>query len=57
LTKLDESLRRNVEIVAVRESDVSSTEIRERIRRGLSIADFVPPKVEQYIRENGLYQV
>jgi len=56
LTRLDESFRKNVEIVAVSESDVSSTEIRERIRRGLPIANLVPPKVEEYIREKGLYQ-
>jgi nicotinate-nucleotide adenylyltransferase len=56
LTRLDESFRKNAEIVAVSESDVSSTEIRERIRRGLSIANLVPPKVEEYIREKGLYQ-
>ncbi len=35
--------------------DVSSTELRERIREGKSIAAFVPDKVEKYIAEEGLY--
>ena len=35
--------------------EVSSTEIRERIRTGQSIEDFVPLRVAAYIKENGLY--
>jgi len=30
--------------------DVSATEIRERVRRGLAIGDLVPPSVEAYIQ-------
>jgi len=36
--------------------DVSSTDIRNRIRAGQSIEDLVPPAVVQYIREKGIYQ-
>lgn len=36
--------------------DVSSTEIRQRLDRGLSIGDLVSDKVERYIKENGLYR-
>ncbi len=37
-------------------SNISSTKIRERIRRGLSIDQFVPPAVAAYIQAHGLYQ-
>ena len=35
--------------------DISSTEIRRRIRNGLSISGMVPPAVEEFIRREGLY--
>ena len=37
--------------------DVSSTEIRERLAAGLSLAGLVPAEVEAYIRMHGLYQM
>jgi nicotinate-nucleotide adenylyltransferase len=37
--------------------DISSTEIRSRIRKGESITGMVPPKVEQYLREKDTFQV
>lgn len=36
--------------------DVSSTEIRRRVRAGEPIAGLVHPAVERYIRERGLYR-
>ena len=35
--------------------DVSSTEIRNRVREGLSIAGLVPPAVARHIQRHGLY--
>jgi nicotinate-nucleotide adenylyltransferase len=35
--------------------DVSATDIRERVRRGLTIHDLVTPEVEKYIKDAGLY--
>lgn len=37
-------------------SEVSSTEVRRRLRRGASIHGFVPPHVEEYIGKQGLYR-
>jgi nicotinate-nucleotide adenylyltransferase len=36
--------------------DISATALRERVRREQSIRYLVPPDVEQYIREHGLYR-
>jgi nicotinate-nucleotide adenylyltransferase len=36
--------------------DISSTQIRDSVRNGLSIDNQVPPKVAEYIKIHGLYQ-
>ena len=35
--------------------DISATAVRDRVRRGLSIRYWVPPSVEEYIRQHKLY--
>jgi nicotinate-nucleotide adenylyltransferase len=42
--------------VSTRRIDVSSTEIRERLREGKSIKGFVPESVERFIEARGLYR-
>ena len=42
--------------VSTRRVDVSSTEIRERLRGGKSIKGFVPESVERFIDARGLYR-
>lgn len=37
-------------------SNISSSEIRERIRRGLPIGGLVPPKIKDYIERHNLYK-
>lgn len=36
-------------------SNISSTKIKERLKKGLSIENFVPEKVRHYIMDNKLY--
>ena len=35
---------------------ISSSDLRERVRRGLGLRYLVPPAVEAYVREQGLYR-
>ena len=42
--------------ITTRRVDVSSTEIRARVKTGQSIAGFVPPSVAAYIADAGLYR-
>jgi nicotinate-nucleotide adenylyltransferase len=43
-------------MLATRRVDVSSTEVRARVRAGLSIRGFVPDAVRAYIERTGLYR-
>lgn len=44
------------EVVTARRVDVSATEIRDRVRRGLPITGFVSDAVQEYIENVGLYR-
>jgi nicotinate-nucleotide adenylyltransferase len=49
-----EKLRRDViETPAI---EISSTEVRKRLADGQDVSDLLDPKVEQYIRQRGLYR-
>jgi nicotinate-nucleotide adenylyltransferase len=43
-------------VLSTRRVDVSSTEVRARVRAGLSIRGFVPDAVRAYIERTGLYR-
>lgn len=51
-----ENQSKGVVTVSTRRVDVSSTEIRERLRAGKSIKGFVPESVERFIDARGLYR-
>ncbi|MEZ4357986.1 MAG: nicotinate-nucleotide adenylyltransferase [Eubacteriales bacterium] len=50
-----EEYSKHIHMSEYRGIDVSSHEIRKRVKMGLSIKGLVPDDVETYIRENGLY--
>jgi nicotinate-nucleotide adenylyltransferase len=50
-----ERLLGEVKYFGARQIDISSSEIRERVRKGLKIRFFVPKEVEEYIIDRGLY--
>ena len=51
----EKSLSAGVTIVEAELLDVSSTEIRQRIREGRSIQKLVPPSVAAFIKQEGYY--
>lgn len=48
-------VRCTVDVIDTVRLDISSTELRERVRRGLPIRYLVPAPVEAYIRDHRLY--
>lgn len=53
---LGKEAARHILLLHTPECDISSTEIRTRIRTGQSLAGLVTAEVEQYIKEHGLYK-
>jgi nicotinate-nucleotide adenylyltransferase len=55
LDKLVPGLAGRLILIEIEPVDISSTDIRRRLRRGLSIHGMVPQKVEDYIKKHELY--
>ena len=55
LISLQEQYGCNITISRFYGPDISSTEIRERIREGRDVSRFLSPEVEQYIKERHIY--
>jgi len=54
--EMDAELARRAAFIPTRRIDVSSTEIRDRVRSGRSIHGFVTDAVAEYIGSHGLYR-
>ena len=44
-----------IKVLNLNVTEVSSTEIRDKLKKGESISGLVPSGVEDYIKEHGLY--
>ncbi len=53
---LNETYDADVRLLNTPDVDISSTEIRERLKNGLSVQDMVPHVVYEYICENHLFE-
>ena len=46
----------DIHLIEIPAIDISSSKIRERIKNGISVDDYVDKKVIDYIKENNLYR-
>jgi nicotinate-nucleotide adenylyltransferase len=56
LEKLLPGLPERVVLLDKPEIDISASVIRERVSLGMPLSHLVPPSVEAYIKEKGLYK-
>jgi nicotinate-nucleotide adenylyltransferase len=56
LEKSIPGIKKKTRILDIKPIDISSTEVREKAAKGLSLNEFVPEAVERYIKEKKLYR-
>ena len=56
--KRDELIRKGADVILLQmpKIDISSSDIRNRVARGLTINEFVPDSVSRYISQEHLYE-
>ncbi|HEY3875601.1 MAG TPA: nicotinate-nucleotide adenylyltransferase [Candidatus Kapabacteria bacterium] len=57
IIKSDPLLRERVRFLAIPQLEISSTDIRSRVREGKSVRYFVPKNVSDYMEKHRLYQI
>lgn len=55
--KIERKILKQIHLIEIPGLDISSTDIRRRIKEKKSIKYLLPEKVEEYIDEHGLYQI
>ncbi len=56
MSRLSPEIRSRVDLVPMKQTDISASEVRDRLAKGtLPVAPFLSPSVLQYIKQNHLY--
>ena len=56
INQIEKDILNRIQLVSIKEIDVSSTKIRNSIKGNKSISKFVPESVAEYIKKNKLYK-